>query len=397
MKLVLKKADVPLKEIIISVTAGLGFYAKQFYLAQSGTLQIGDFFLMLSAFLVILFRGLHLQKKDAPFLLFIIATIFINCAYYLSYSDIRFFLSILYMLFNGIAVVFLFRPMLNKVYFLRTIQISCKLVIISQLVFLVTGVGKWEFLGTRYVGTFNDPNQYGFYVLTCFFCIYLISTIRNEKLHIFWVLLTAVEIIPSASTGMILAFSVFSIGYIIGLNSTEKIISNKKIVLALFLLFILMLITALFYEQLLYFLGDLNIFGLQRLTQRLLYSSSSESLGMRFMENRGLVRIIEMPYYFLFGSGEGGWIRFKPINNEGYELHSTVLGLAYYYGIIPFCFLIQWVKTNIARIKPSAVFVYIALFLEALTLINHRQPIFWFLIVLASHEALKKQKYTKLI
>lgn len=390
MKIIIKKSEIPATELFVSLISGLGFFAKQFYVSASGSLQSGDILLMIAAIFAAVFFGIKLQKKDAPLLIFIIMTIVINIIYYLLTSDYRFFLSILFMIFNCIAVLLLFRTMLYSDSFLKTIKIVCKLVLLSQLVFLVTGIGKWAFLGSRYIGTFNDPNQYGFYVLSCFFCIYVISAINKEKMNLFWLILVAILILPSASTGMIATYLIFNIGFIVRLNSLDNKNINKKQTWAIIIFSLFVLLVFILYNQILAVLAQINIFGVGRIVARLTSSSTVHGLGVEFFEDRGLTRIFEMPYYFLFGSGEGGWLRFKSINNEGYEIHSTVIGLAFYYGIIPFCFLVKWVYSNMSKMVTSVMFVYIALFLEALTLINHRQPIFWLLLILAGHEGIKK-------
>lgn len=395
MKRVIDNKYVSYGEKTIALFAGFGFYFKQFYFAASGTLQVGDIFLLASAALSLVIYGVHLEKRDLPFTFFVLASIVINGLYFLSSSDSRYTLSILFMVYNGIIVVFLYRPMIESTLFLKTIQNTCKLILVSQFVFWVTGIGGWEFAGKRYVGTFNDPNQYGFYILSCFFCMYIINSIRKERLHVIWIFLVAVEIFPSASTGMILMYLIFIIGFVVGMNSLDGKKVSKKTVWPFVVLSFLLIFALLFYSEILKLLENVHILGVGRIVERLKYSSTIEGLGLEFFEDRGLMRIFEFPQYFLFGSGEGGWQRFKSINNEGYELHSTIIGLAYYYGVFPYCLLVKWVNSNIKKINTSVIFVYIALFLEALTLINHRQPIFWFLILLSSNRNLRRDSHNR--
>ncbi len=392
---IIKEKKITSAEKYISILAGLGFYVKQFYISRSGSLQISDIILMTAAIMSILTYGIHIQYRDGKFAIFIFFTVIINGLYYTIYQDNRLILSILFMIYNGIAVLSIFRPMLESVIFLNSVQKACKYVLISQLLFIITGIGKWVYRGTRYVGTFNDPNQYGFYILTCFFCIYIISIIKNEKLHLFWIILPAIDIIPSASTGMISTYLIFLLGYIVNLVFFENEFKKKDAIVT-FLLLISILMIAVFKEEILSILERINIFGIKRIIHRFQRSSSSGGLGAEFLEDRGLVRLIKMPSYFLYGSGEGAWFRFKSISNEGYELHSTILALPYYYGIIPFVIIVKWVYSNIRNVRMSVLFVYVALFLEALTLINHRQPIFWFLIVLASHGVLKNVQFDQI-
>lgn len=366
---------------IISFLAGMGFFAKQFYVTKNGTLQIGDVLLVLSSLLTVFSYGLKIKKTDLPFLSFIFFTIVINSIYALVYSEQRYLLSVLFMVDSCILVVCLYRYMLKNTYFLTCISISFKLALVSQIIIFIIGRGAW-FGGIRYMGTFNDPNQYGFYILSALFIIYIISEIKEEKLPILWIVLASIEIAFSASSGMIIALLVFYLSLI-----TRDIYRNGKSVKSIILIFIcitIILSIILFGNGILDMLGNSSIGGIRRLILRYRMGSSNEGVSNEFFYNRGLRRAIELPYYFLYGSGEGGWDRFEIISEKG-EMHSTVIALAFYYGIVPYCILLYWIKRQVSYMRPSLFFVYIALLIEAFTLINHRQPMFWLIIILASH------------
>lgn len=71
------------------------------------------------------------------------------------------------------------------------------------------------------------------------------------------------------------------------------------------------------------------------------------------------------------------------------EVHSTVLSIWFYYGIVPWLIWLVWCAKQVKGIKRSARYIYFAIGIECLTLINQRQPFFWMLLVLASHSVLK--------
>ena len=109
--------------------------------------------------------------------------------------------------------------------------------------------------------------------------------------------------------------------------------------------------------------------------------SGNKSVLQSFIDDRALNVAQEHPEYFLFGYGEG--FQF-PRYGHSEEMHSTWISLCYYYGIIPFCILIAWIYSNVRHIKLEAVPIYCAIFLEAFTLVNHRQASFWMIILLAN-------------
>ena len=68
----------------------------------------------------------------------------------------------------------------NSSLFLNALKVTLQCVLITQAAVFLLGVGKW-YDGVRYEGTFNDPNQYGVFVLFSAFLIkntaYIVSGI----------------------------------------------------------------------------------------------------------------------------------------------------------------------------------------------------------------------------
>lgn len=374
----------------ISIILAIGFFCKQFYLFSSGSIQIGDMLLAFGSLVCVAKYGLRVQSIDFPLLIFTICTIVINSIYYITYSEISFLLSSIYFVFNTVLVISAYRNMIGSQSFQDFVVKAFKAAILLQFLIFLSGRGRWYGISSRYMGTFNDPNQYGFYIISAFFCIYIISSaLQKKKVHIVWPMIVTVEIIFSASTGMLVCWGFFLVTYIIGLGGDTGFSKKKVIILIAYVVGVITLIIS--WPFILRLFENSSLFILRRLRYRLEANSGQGKLLEGYLKDRGLRRILIKPEYFLYGSGEGNWIRFAGISGEINELHSTVISLAYCYGVAPYLFFIIWVKNNVRRINLKVLFVYLALLVEAFTLVNHRQPVFWLLISLGSLSEMKRE------
>ena len=83
---------------------------KPYYLFSSGGLQIADFIMVLSFGLTIFdSRKLTIRKIDLSFIVFVVMVAIINCIYTVLYQDSGFIKSILYYVFNLIAIILFVR------------------------------------------------------------------------------------------------------------------------------------------------------------------------------------------------------------------------------------------------------------------------------------------------
>lgn len=371
----------PLK--IVETLFLMGVFFKQFYIFESGSIQIGDICFMLAFGLGCLLGLLKFKKIDQPLVVFVILTFIINGLYFLRYKE-GFILSSLYLLFN-LVIVILFRFLMNNNDFVNNFSSVLKVNLIFQISVLFLGVGRY-LGGSRYQGTFNDPNQFAFFIMTNFFLMYLTSAYRKEHINPIWYLLTAGCVLSSVSSGMIVAFGIFLVFALL-----IPFLKNKKKVFKVFALFgAFMIIFLLAFNLNSIFLTLSEVTNLSvinsviyRINQKVDLLGSYEGL-MGYVKDREMLRVFIEPQYFLYGCGEGMHDRFLHISGEYHEIHNSVMGLFYYYGLIPFIFLVMWVKRNVYNLPVESYGCMIALFLEALTLVNHRQPFFWMCIVIGS-------------
>ncbi|MBQ8658077.1 MAG: hypothetical protein IJ506_02995 [Clostridia bacterium] len=360
---------------------------KSFYMSESGGLQIGDYIFVLSFGFLVIERFVLTKKKkilslnqDSYLIWFIMFVIIINLANRIFYADNNLLLSIAYFIFNFL-VIFEFRILAEEKDFLRNFFFTTFFCIFIQAVIYLIGTGRW-YSTDRYQGTFNDPNQLAFFVMSRFFILYIIYNHLKagkiyEKIFLFVAfLLTMLLIVKSASTGMLLGMGVFAAIWLIhtflSLQATGKVIA-LIVGVAVFGFFLLVDTFAL----------DIQI--AEDLFNRLegkFNKMSGENAFEGFVKDRNLQAFFNAPHYIMFGSGEGAFDRFISVGSSGNELHSSILALLFYYGIVPFVLLCIWVKDNLKNKTKADICVYLAIFAEMLTLINHRQASLWILFIL---------------
>lgn len=368
----------------------LAVFMKQFYILPSGYPQIADVLFILSFALLFVDNKIRLNKIDYNFLILLSFIIVINGIYTCIYSDGEYLFSTFYWIYNFFIIV-LFRELLDDLTFASSLLRVFKLNILIQLIICISGIGR-RYALIRYMGTFNDPNQFGFFILCCFFIIFLLSYYLEERMSLVWHILAIYLIIRSASIGMILALAVFYFILLIKEIASGKDATMKKVILC-FSILLLVICVVIFFRTIIVLLNSFAIqqqnYGIQRLVEkiyRIIYSGGIQNTITVFLNDRASLRLLKVPKYYIFGSGEGNSMRFL-VATDGIdvgEIHCTMLAVCYYYGIIPYFFFIRWIYRNIHNTASICWPVYIAIILEAFTLANHRQPFFWMLFVAGS-------------
>lgn len=350
---------------------------KPFYLSESGSVQIGDFFLGVS-FALLCFGerfSFNPREVDKYFYYFFGSVCVINAVYFMIYLNSSFFKFVLYYTFN-FMVIYLFREFEKEHKFYEKFAAILKLNIIIQFALLILGIGEW-YGSSRYLGTYNDPNQLAFGVLSTYCLIFCISRKIKVKYRTIYFAMATYIIYQSSSTSMVLAIAIlFVCEQYFRISDIKE--GFSKTLYVIYLIIITAVFVLLGMELFRTIMGGQSeIFFLRRLSQKI---NRGDNIVESFIRDRNLYALRDHPIYVLFGSGEAMMSRFA--HNNG-ELHSTWLAILFYYGIIPFSFFITWIKQNLKNLDLYTIPVYACLFLEAFTLVNHRQPSFWTLIALA--------------
>ena len=362
------------------------FYAywilMPFYFRDSGNMQISHSILALAFVLFFAIRASKninlFSKIDIKLVFFVVFVFAINSLYFLLFRQDPFFLrSSMFYLFNLLLVV-LFRELVSKKKnFTKNLFFLCRFNLIVQTAIYfwgretILGMNIWwgGRVGLRYIGTLNDPNQFGLFILFTFMIMNVISVSNkyNVKLKIIDYAMVTFLVFQSASFGMFLGTST--------LMATALFfqVPKRKLPLIFGSIAIGAVVTI--------FVFNINVyesFMLERIEQRFEDSTLYETF-ISFFEDRALDRIYLYPQYFIFGSGEGAHDRFfyRPA-----EMHSTILSLAFYYGIIPFVILLSWVRDNIRGLNIKELPIILSMFAASFTILAQRQPFIWLILVL---------------
>lgn len=361
----------------------LAVFLKQFYLFGSGGVQPGDLLFVLAFLGVLVSKGIsfRIAKKDLALLGFVVMTIVINLFHFATTGSRSFLLPCAYYLFN-LMVVFGFR------YIGSDERFACKLIILAraifafQLVLYVVHLGRW-YDADRYMGTFNDPNQFGYYVLSLYFMAHLASAGISRKITLADDAIVLALLLTSLSTGMLAAFAVLFV--------LKRVIIPLRIGVGLGILKSLAAVVAMaaLFAGVPAMSATSGVGGtisdaadriaakVSKMADFSVQGEYSESIVL----DRNLDKIILYPEYMIYGSGEGGWDRFDGTRND-HEIHSTWLGILFCYGAVPFVLLCTWTWINAKRKRDSvSVCVEIATIVESLLLANQRQPLFWLLLM----------------
>lgn len=199
----------------------VGFYAKQFYILPSGSLQIGDM-LILAGVILSLYPGFEFEKSDRWLILFVACVFAINMFYGIARHNSTYTNHSIFYLFNLLFVIGI-RGHLDSKNFLRNITIVLKAGILTQFMVYILHLGR-KYDALRYMGTFNDPNQLAFFCFISFLLIAAISEILGNKKRLWlWGLMAFVMVVLSSSTGMLLGYMVCVFCWFIGYLKTADV------------------------------------------------------------------------------------------------------------------------------------------------------------------------------
>lgn len=370
---------------------------KPYYLFASGGLQIADIFLLLSFVLLFVESRLSsdwrselartIQEQRLIFI-FVALTFIINTLYFFTYLELKFFLSSSYYVFNLLAII-AFAIFLKDRHFLSRIGSVFKFNLVIQLALWASHIGRY-FDADRYMGTLNDPNQFGYYILISFLFIYATDIALGKGRTYIYYLLTILLIFLSGSTGMLLGIGVFSAliaAYYIKqqlkspYKMVRRIMHSTGIFLGLLVLLFPIVFTVIDSDH-----GD--VFGITEAPLFLRISEKQEQASgeasKNIFEDRGLDVLGKYPHFMIFGAGEGAYRRFTMMNNYGNEVHSTLPSILFYYGLLPLVVLLLWIRQNLRGIGWRFGIAATTLLTVSFILLNQRQSLFWVFIVMMS-------------
>lgn len=229
-----------------------------------------------------------------------------------------------------------------------------------QVAIFYAGLGRYEF-PPRYNGFFNDPNQMSYWVI-CLVCISFLLPEESNKtgklqlaIYGLGLYIVAFETLSRSGTLGLLAIAI-GLGRELGLKKIFSFALSGLILAGIFWLY------AHSTAQTHHSVGTLTI------------ASRVDSTNIvQQLRSRGYLLPLDYPSYLLFGAGHGAFYRF----GMDHEIHSSLVGVIFYYGIIGSgLFYVAYARATI-RLAPNKRFYALAPFLYGISTYGLRTPIFW--------------------
>lgn len=355
--------------------AGIAVYVVSsiLYVFPPGLPQPAD--CLLIATVVATFSLSWRYLPEDPFLyvtlaLFLGWIILVNSIWFLLEHDYRFLQSTLFYLFN--AVVFIFMVGVA----LRDFDRLCTVIYWSAVAAIVVEVAYIELIdagvGRRTMGTFNNPNQLGYWMLLAFACIGVAK--RHERVTLvdvaaFGLGLYAVAL--SLSRAAMVAAAVL----VVAILAAKGIRPRAGVALAA------VLMAGVVYEVA---SGDL----VDRFTKSELVVAVDQRLGKIAeagedgdMARRGYKRLVDSPQYLALGAGEGAYARLTE-ERWNKEFHSTLGNIVMSYGVVGLTFFGLFLFNVFRRSHWSTWFYLFGLMLYGIAHMGLRDSLFWFFLAL---------------
>ncbi|MBD8009228.1 MULTISPECIES: O-antigen ligase family protein [Acinetobacter] len=351
-------SDTNIRDKSIIYLILFSFFLSQFYFWSSGVPQFSHIFIM-GAILLLFSKSSKINIEYSNIiLLFVAYAICVNFAWYLIVLDSSYMMSTVYWIFN--LLFFLLMMNLNQVqinFFYEKLLFLIPFSYIVEIIIWASNLGRYDF-EPRYNGLFNDPNQMAFWVLSSCAIYLYISGNGFKKITVYFLALFLILLTMSRSA---------SIGFLmltLGLIFSQKGDLNKRI--------FVFIGTLVLFGSLSYFLYNLGVF---------------DSIALRFMEGldqrdsqvegRGLFSFLDYPQYLIFGAGQGAHWLYNPTGNE---IHSTWLGILFYYGIIGISLFLIFLYQIFKKLSLSNKMILLGPMLYGFTTYSARTIIFWFLL-----------------
>lgn len=310
---------------------------KPFYILPSGSLQLGDIALIASFVAAVVHEGLSfkVQRVDLSYLAFVACVVLINGFYFCQWGTIDFVLQSIYYLFNFFTIV-TFRRAMRSEKFLRCAVLTLRMDLYIQLAFYLTGFGRYyDGTANRYMGTFNDPNQLAFFMFCAFIFIDIVTTKKGLRKNPLDSIVTLFIILRSASTGMMLGQTIVLVAIFVRWITQKEISLFKVATIGAILVFTLLLALGTSRPN----TPKADLFFVERLKDKVQkvigFGEGKTDFSNSIIADRQLDKLLLYPEKMLYGAGQGAFERFTRASGTN-EVHSTLPGILFYYGAVPF-------------------------------------------------------------
>jgi len=357
----------------------LFFVSFLFYIFDSGGLQISNLILVV---IVVFSLGImtslfpYYRTIAITFLVWIGYTVFANMFNFIIDSDTRLLLAPTYYFYNFLVFTLIFSLfMLDDNRFKKWVAVACLCAAAAEFTAILFTLN----VSVRAEGTFNNPNQLGYWALatTMIYALCKLDkplTVSDFLLLFLCCAAAAFSLSKAAMVSIAVALIIFLY---------QKI--SVKNFLRIFI--ILPLAGGAIYTIWEYILADAGTKLVDQSVNRI------NKIGQDSDDNaagRNYDRIWRFPEYLAIGAGEGGYSRFTTgIRNN--EIHSAFGMIIFSYGLVGSMFFLTLMHRILYRARTSALIYLVPWMLYSLTHQSLRSPLFWtFLAMIAADTALRR-------
>lgn len=347
------------------------------YLWQSGYPQIADLILaaMIPVFFFYHLAQVQWRLKPRDLLLggFAGLTVIVNGIYFMMYGDRLFALSAMYYGYNALAffmVLIIFGRVPNQMRLFILLALTVNMLL--QLWQYVAGTG---FDGQRFIGTYNNPNQLGYWSVLAASLV-VVTHVRGAYFLVSAFLISCAGVFAalSLSKAAMLAYGLVALAYFI------KALEGTRRLVAVCLIGGTVCGVALAYVAFAPSVGSVNAppiveNAVARLTA--IGQDKDDTLAAR-----GYDRIVENPATLLVGAGEGGYERFPGDDWRAREIHSGFANILFSYGLFGFTLFAAFFILAVAGSSAAEWLIIAGILFYNLTHQGFRFTLFW--VVLAS-------------
>ncbi len=358
----------PVAGLILLVGWALYLLLSPIYVFKSGLPQPADILLfIISGLGIVLFVMTNRIVFNRVFVgLFATVGLFFatNITYFFWYKDFGFLLSSAYYIYNAMAfglTILVFREYQEKAVSAARLIISITL--IFQVLYLIL-IDNLDAL--RNVGTFNNPNQLGYWtLLSASYILLLCHGRRMQWFDIIGFLCAAFIVNETLSRAVAAAFALLTVLFII----RPYISIIAKILIGFIICATVLIQLAIFQNPIPI---ETKFTNLDRLAQRFIEKKTEDDN----VAGRGYDRIINHPEYLILGAGEGAHHRFgSPL-----EIHSGLGAILFSYGIMGFTIFGLFILTIYQRAHWALWIILFAVMGYGLTHQHVRFTGFWLLM-----------------
>jgi hypothetical protein len=355
------------------------FVTSIFYVFPSGNPQPADFLLLLTIVATLLVAWRQLPYEP---LLYVALALFagwivvVNAFWFFVSPDFVFLKKTSFYIFNAVVFLFVLTAGYHDWQRLKVvIWWSCVIALLAQLLyleFLYVGVGK------RATGTFNNPNQLGYWALLVMACLAVVKE-RNP--------LGILDVLALGAGFYVLMLSLSKAASISGMLLILLIVAFCRLQRAAALLLGAALVLGILFQLASGTLVErfMALEPVANLDHRLSKIGRSEDDDIM---QRGYVRLIQNPQYLAFGAGEGEFERLTEIaDKQSKEFHSTLGTILMSYGLVGLALFGLLLFVVFGR-APLASITYLGpVMLYGITHVGVRFSEFWVFLALVYAQA----------